>query len=320
MAVLVEGISVVIKATAIASKYQGGWVSFKEAVPNITLCADGEIVRVGFMSPVDVESFVGKMERYGLNYLKEGKAEDLVVVDQIKGPMVACDWIEFGKIGWEGDPNKRVSACNLVNSKIDQILTPDGWKYDRSLSKHFGFVSTVNKNERLVPIENKNGCDVYLDLSHGKEVFIGRTKISKSNSDYLANTVFKMTGGPEIQKDQLDDVIVPADIRLPDLISWMEIHLKSPVRIKTLRGRSVFTAWFDRSNSSLVITTSSGKTHKPLAFDSIDKIFQRYIQAPPDKRHMPSYYEIQTWQDAPDKIRPPYVVAIIRNFSAGIRP
>jgi hypothetical protein len=109
-------------------------------------------------------------------------------------------------------------------------------------------------------------------------------------------------------------------IRFSDFVNWMEINLNSPVSIKTLGERRNFTAWFDRSNSSLVITTSSGKTHKPLAFESIEKIFQRYLQAPPDKRHMPSYYEIQTWEDAPDKIRTPYVPAIIRDFKEGNKP
>ena len=110
------------------------------------------------------------------------------------------------------------------------------------------------------------------------------------------------------------DHAMTISIRLSEFINWMEINLKSPVKIRTLGGRSIFTAGFDRSNSSLVITTSSGKTRSTFAFEAIDRIFQRYVEAPADKRHMPSYYEIQTWDDAPDKIRTPYVPAIIREF------
>lgn len=120
MAVIAEGISVIIKASSITSKYPGGWKSFKDAVPNSTLCADSEIVRVGFKSPEDVESFVREMEKCGLAYLHEGKAEDLVVVDQIKGPMVVCDWIDFVKIDWQKDPSRKITACRIVGSKIDQ--------------------------------------------------------------------------------------------------------------------------------------------------------------------------------------------------------
>ena len=35
MSVLIEGISVVIKAESILDKYPGGWNSFKDDVPNL---------------------------------------------------------------------------------------------------------------------------------------------------------------------------------------------------------------------------------------------------------------------------------------------
>ena len=55
MAVLIEAISVVVRADELLKKFPGGWDAFKSIVPNQTLCADNEIVRVGFMSPQDVE-------------------------------------------------------------------------------------------------------------------------------------------------------------------------------------------------------------------------------------------------------------------------
>ena len=55
MAVLVEAISVIVRAAAIHQKYPGGWEAFKRIIPNQTLCADNELVRIGFMTPDDVE-------------------------------------------------------------------------------------------------------------------------------------------------------------------------------------------------------------------------------------------------------------------------
>ncbi len=49
MAVLVEGLSVIIRADCLQNFET--WDAFKEIVPNETMCADGELVRVGFMSP-----------------------------------------------------------------------------------------------------------------------------------------------------------------------------------------------------------------------------------------------------------------------------
>ena len=46
MAVLIEAISVVVRADALLTKFAGGWDAFKARVPNQTLCADNDIARV----------------------------------------------------------------------------------------------------------------------------------------------------------------------------------------------------------------------------------------------------------------------------------
>ncbi len=115
MAVLVEGISVIIRREAIAEKFPGGWDAFVCDVPNRTLCADDKLTRIGFMSPEDVKAYVEDLERHGLIYLENENAIDLVVVDQIRGPTTQCEWIEFGHINMDGDANKRVAACQVAS-------------------------------------------------------------------------------------------------------------------------------------------------------------------------------------------------------------
>jgi hypothetical protein len=134
LAVIVEGISVIIKLSSILNKYPGGWLSFQEHVPNYTLCADGELVRIGFLSPDDVKGFIHSLRRHNIIYLHEGKPRDLTVVDQSKGPIVPCDWIHFEIIDLEGNSEKQISTCRVAGSCIDKVLTPDGWEYDKSLS------------------------------------------------------------------------------------------------------------------------------------------------------------------------------------------
>jgi len=58
MAVLVEAISVIVRVDSINKKFPGGWIGFKDHVPNQTLCADNELARVGFMTSEDVKNFV----------------------------------------------------------------------------------------------------------------------------------------------------------------------------------------------------------------------------------------------------------------------
>jgi len=174
MAILIEGISVIIRATTLLSKFPGGWESFKKIVPNKTLCADNEIVRVGFMFPEDVESFVKKIQQMGLEFLREGEAVDIAVADQMRGLTSKCDWLEFGHVNM-GDDGPKVATCRLVGSNIMEVVTPPDWEYEKSLSSSFGFVPSEHSDRSLKFLRHENGLDIYLNSLTGKEVCVGRT-------------------------------------------------------------------------------------------------------------------------------------------------
>lgn len=129
MAVLIEAISIVIRANSILSKFLGGWDGFKNTVPNQTLCADNEVVRVGFMSPQDVESFVKKLQCNGLEFLQGDEATDIAVVDQIRGLTSKCSWLEFGSVS-TGSNGPRVAACRLTGSQVMEVVFPPGWAFE----------------------------------------------------------------------------------------------------------------------------------------------------------------------------------------------
>lgn len=174
MAVLIEAISVVIRAEAILKKYPGGWDGFKNIVPNQTLCADNVIVRVGFMSPQDVESFVERLQSNGFEFLRGGEAIDIAVADQMRGLTSKCGWLEFGHVNMGGN-GPRVAACRLTGSKIMEVATPQGWEFEGSLSSTFGFVPSEHVEKGMKYLRHENGLDVYLNPLTGKEVYIGRT-------------------------------------------------------------------------------------------------------------------------------------------------
>lgn len=174
MAVLIEATSVVLRADALLKKVTGGWEAFIRLVPNKTLCADNEIVRVGFMYPDDVELFIKFLQSVGLEYLREGKAIDIAVVDQLRGLMSPCDWLEFGRVDMKGT-DKRVAACRMVGSKVNQLVTPDNWKFEQSLSSTYGFVPDGQGQSGMKFLRHEDGIDVYLNALTGKEVYVGRT-------------------------------------------------------------------------------------------------------------------------------------------------
>lgn len=71
MAVLIEGISVVVRCDKNLGAYQGGVAQFKRDVPNDSLRADGKLAAVTFLNPVDVETYVRTLESRGLRFKDE---------------------------------------------------------------------------------------------------------------------------------------------------------------------------------------------------------------------------------------------------------
>jgi len=172
MSVIVEGISVVTRTDAIASKLQGDFLSL---VPNQTYCTDNELTRVGFMTPMDTESFVRLLTSAGLIHLKDRAAIDIVVVDQLRGPLSLCSWIEYGQIALDSAGTQRVAVCRLKGSESNRVVMPSGWTFATSLSNSHKFVPTEQVSNTMKFIRSEDGVDVYLDLVTGEERYVGRT-------------------------------------------------------------------------------------------------------------------------------------------------
>lgn len=177
MSVLVEAISVIIRGDRLTEMYPGGWEAFRASRTSATLCADGELVRVGFMTPGDTLDYIVELEKYGLVYQgPDGHAQDVVVVDQQRGPATPCDWIEFFRIPHKELPNKSVAACQLKGGVAPELVIPPGWVFEESLSNNFDFTPTERVIDDLVYLRTEDGVEVYRNLKTGKEVYIGRPR------------------------------------------------------------------------------------------------------------------------------------------------
>lgn len=185
MAVLAEAISVIVKGDSVKAKMLGGLDEFFRLVPNGTLCYDEELLRIGFMNPYDVEHFIGQLTERGLRFLEEGEAVDIAVVDQLRGPTTKVGWLEFGKLAFGGDPQKKVSLCWLFEGprrgcglhfieKSMNVAMPTGWVYENSLSANFQFIQEEHLEENYLFLRHEDGLDVYLNKTTGEEVFISR--------------------------------------------------------------------------------------------------------------------------------------------------
>lgn len=145
MTVLVEGISVIIKLDAINRVIPDGFEGFRQYVPNYAWCKDDNLFRQAFLNPVDARNFVETLESLKLVFQGDDGAQDLAVVDQMRGVTTRCNWLEFGHVDLDHDPQKKVAACRLAGTKDDNIVTPEGWAYERSVTAEYGLTPSENQ-------------------------------------------------------------------------------------------------------------------------------------------------------------------------------
>ncbi len=167
MAVLVEAISVIVKQSSIELRFPGGMKNFLEQVPNSTYCNDGKLVRVGFMTPQDVKDFIGNLEVCGLVYLQNGRPLDLVVIDEVRGPTVDCDWKKVSRV--QVEDGSIVVARMSDDERPVEVALPTGWK----LSERLTFVHPEELGKRFVPISDDSGLSTFIDTKTGKRMYSG---------------------------------------------------------------------------------------------------------------------------------------------------
>jgi hypothetical protein len=171
MAVLVEAISVIVKASSILKKYPGGWILFDLECPNQTLVADDELARVGFMDPRSVKDFVEKLKLAGLIFDGDSKQSDFCIADQANGLTTACDWIEVGTVSADGDPFHIVKAARLKGSQSMVLMKPEWWKFEGSMSQRGTFVKKEDLFKRMKYLRTVGSVEVFWDAEAGKEMF-----------------------------------------------------------------------------------------------------------------------------------------------------
>ena len=193
MAVLAEAINVVIKDSTIKNKFIGGIDKFRKIIPNNTHCADGEIHRIGFMTPQDTELFVLRLEKLGLVFIDSGKFIDIAVIDMLFGPTARCDWLGFARQNFFQNravykksnedfsivwllPLNGVYGIPIDSNSEFRLAVPEGWTPDKALYKD-NFIPNEKIRDRLIELGNENGFVKYWYAENGEIVYTGRPKI-----------------------------------------------------------------------------------------------------------------------------------------------
>jgi len=205
MAVLLEALSVIVKKSAIAARYRGGWEAFVRDVPNPTLCADDDLARVVFMAPQDVATFVSRLENRGLVFRHNHEVEDLTVVDQRDGPTVPTQWLEFGDFKTtEGT----VKACWVAGEKDSRLAVPANWDF----AGRSQFIPRNCLDDRVKFLRHEGAVDVCLDLRSGKEICLERL-VADGGSEASAMNRLRAIAGEALELEaQLDPLAALTDV------------------------------------------------------------------------------------------------------------
>jgi serine/threonine protein kinase len=169
MAVLVEAFSVIVRVSTISDRYPGGMAAYRGNCPNRSFCMDGHLTRVGFMSPADVQTYVGQLELLKIVFIRDGAAIDVVVVDQNNGPTSACDWVDFTHT------SDGIACCWLKGSDPSEIAAPPDWKPGRV--SH----SDDAPSPALQARGHRDRLDLFKDPLTDRERYVGRAYSSSSS-------------------------------------------------------------------------------------------------------------------------------------------
>lgn len=151
MAILIEGLSVVIRKTALDAIFPGGAVRFESGLADEIICSDHDLVCLHFRSPQEVHAFVTWCEQQEITFQLNSRCIDIVVLDQRHGPTAPCNWIEFCHTELDEVPGAKVALAWLfedtriakgvhMKSLKMSVATPAGWRFAGSLSERHVFV------------------------------------------------------------------------------------------------------------------------------------------------------------------------------------
>lgn len=135
MAVLVEGVCLLLRCEAVERHYPGGPTALAKACPAEAVCADEDLMALTFDDYGAADDFLAELQAYGLRHLFHGVAVDAVLADPYVGPVSACGWAEYGQAMVAADPKQRVAVCAMPGTDMNALCVPAGWRFAGSRSE-----------------------------------------------------------------------------------------------------------------------------------------------------------------------------------------
>ena len=165
MAVFCEFISVIIRRDSIDKYFPGGWTRFVSELPNQSMATDGEVVRVGFMNPIDSSIYLDFLIDEGLQFMQSSGREidDISNLDQFNHPLNQSSWLMVGDRIFD---EQKYFCCWLKGSFIETLAN------HLKVKRMFMIPYSMTPHEfvnRYAFVRSENGLDIYIDIYTNSE-------------------------------------------------------------------------------------------------------------------------------------------------------
>ena len=165
MAVIIEAFSIIIRNSTIETKFPGGLDGYKKACPNTSLCTDGELCRVGFMTEVEISNYLKFLSENGISICDKNRRTQIAYVDHDGSLKWECDWIQVVEI--EGN-----LSSILTGTKVNKLVAPVGWKPGSSMIK----LNTDDIEREYEYLGIENNVHVFKNKKSGEKFYMGIRK------------------------------------------------------------------------------------------------------------------------------------------------
>lgn len=183
MAILIEGITVIVRRPAVEERYAGGLEAFAAAAPTPLVCLDDDLIAVAFMDPGEAEEYCTGLAEAGIRFGDEERPPEVAIADQFHGLLTETDWIELARVDFDEEGHEITVAWFHEGEEHTgdlpgpgeelEVAVPEGWSYETSMSALARFVPEEEMAARLEFVRHDaDGCDVYRDRATGEELHL----------------------------------------------------------------------------------------------------------------------------------------------------
>ncbi|MGC9385800.1 MAG: hypothetical protein ACP5D0_02555 [Hydrogenovibrio sp.] len=193
MAVLIEGVSVVIhKAKALQNQQAMDALSSVESrLHPMAICADANLLRVGFVDLAEANAFISALEKGGLRFKTEVSgedvAQDLMLVTQFGEMEVTCPWltVAFTKL----KDGTLITLASLTGDETKNVAFPKHWTLGDSILQRYYDMRLAYMEEHYDQVGEELMHDIFQpkDSSHSdqKTVRLMKLKVAPAKEDAL---------------------------------------------------------------------------------------------------------------------------------------